>query len=122
ATSDLAAGSANDLAAASATDLAELHDATMVAMSITSEYELEMSFEGAADDDAQLAEGSQRMSGHAIELEVGGTWQPTMPPMNMTPTAPWRRPQLTTETAYVVPTLVIDDADPDSADREREQR
>jgi transcriptional regulator with XRE-family HTH domain len=55
---------------------------------------------------------------------TAGTWQPTMPPMSTAPSVPWRRPSLPTQTAsaYVVPTLVIDDADPDSADREREDR
>lgn len=53
-----------------------------------------------------------------------GTWQPTMPPIAATPSVPWRRPSLPTTTAstYVVPSLVIDDADPESADREREAR
>jgi hypothetical protein len=60
----------------------------------------------------------------AVETEAAaGTWQPTMPPLS-TPSAPWRRPNLpaSTASAYVVPTLVIDDADPDSADRERDDR
>jgi hypothetical protein len=57
-------------------------------------------------------------------ITSAGTWQPTMPPMASTPSVPWRRPSLPTTTAstYVVPTLVIDDADPDSADRERDDR
>ena len=55
--------------------------------------------------------------------DSAGTWQPTMPAI-ATPTVPWRRPNLpaSTASAYVVPTLVIDDADPDSADRERDDR
>jgi hypothetical protein len=55
--------------------------------------------------------------------ELGtGTWQPTMPPIASVPSLPWRRPNLPATRAAVVPTLLIDDADPDSADREREDR
>lgn len=130
------------------TELAELHEAASFAMSLTSEYELELSIDEADSSDGfaelQLAEGSQRISssaiaslgsaevrsgaegwrGDTIEFEdrTSGTWQPTMPALSSTPSAPWRRPQLPTQNAYVVPSLVIDDADPDSADREREVR
>ena len=49
-----------------------------------------------------------------------------MPPIGTTSSVPWRRPSLPAQTstagAYVVPSLVIDDADPDSADRERDDR
>ncbi len=56
--------------------------------------------------------------------ETSGSWQPTMPPISTSPSMPWRRPSLpvSTASAYVVPSLVIDDADPDSADRERDDR
>ena len=50
-----------------------------------------------------------------------GTWRPTMPPLSTTPSVPWRRPALPTR-ADVAPSLVIDDADPDSAEREQEER
>jgi hypothetical protein len=106
-------------------DLAELHEAASFAMSLTSEYELEVSIDDSTAEDLQLAEGSSvQISSSAIEVEdrTVGTWQPTMPAMASTPNAPWRRPQLPTQNAYVVPSLVIDDADPDSADREREVR
>ena len=50
------------------------------------------------------------------------TWSPKMPTV-VTPSVPWRRPTSTLmSTAPVVPTLVIDDADPDSAERELEDR
>jgi cytoskeletal protein RodZ len=96
-----------------------------------------------AVEQPRLAEGSQRISSSQIEVvdasaidstateivasepemsAVSGTWQPTMPPIASTPSVPWRRPSITASRAYVVPTLVIDDADPDSADREREDR
>jgi len=52
--------------------------------------------------------------------DIAGSWQPTMPPLSTAPSVPWRRPQVP-QTAYVQPHLVIDDADPDSADRERER-
>ncbi|MDX2094302.1 MAG: hypothetical protein SFX73_41110 [Kofleriaceae bacterium] len=50
-------------------------------------------------------------------------WTPRMPTV-ITPTVPWRRPyaSLSAAKAPVVPSLVIDDSDPDSADREREER
>ncbi|HEY5921061.1 MAG TPA: helix-turn-helix domain-containing protein [Kofleriaceae bacterium] len=56
--------------------------------------------------------------------DTAGTWQPTMPPIAATASVPWRRPSMPTSTAsaYVVPSLVIDDSDPDSADRERDDR
>lgn len=50
------------------------------------------------------------------------TWAPKMPTV-VTPSVPWRRPYAsTTSTAAVVPTMVIDDSDPDSAERELEER
>jgi hypothetical protein len=47
-----------------------------------------------------------------------------MPPISTTPSVPWRRPAMTTTSSptYSIPTLVIDDADPESADRERDDR
>jgi len=45
-----------------------------------------------------------------------------MPPISTAPSVPWRRPNLPRQESYVVPSLVIDDADPDSADRERDDR
>jgi cytoskeletal protein RodZ len=47
-------------------------------------------------------------------------WQPTMPPV--APSVPWRRPTFAGPAAFVAPSLVIDDADPESADLEREAR
>jgi hypothetical protein len=52
----------------------------------------------------------------------GPMWRPTMPPVPASPPVPWRRPAFTTAPSYVVPSLVIDDADPESADLEREAR
>jgi len=81
---------------------------------------------------APLAEGSHptiTIPTEALDAtETSGettqaTWQPTMPAIATTPSMPWRRPNLPTQTAAsVVPSLLIDDADPDSADREREDR
>lgn len=50
------------------------------------------------------------------------TWSPKMPVV--TPSVPWRRPTstLTTAPKVIVPSIVIDDADPDSAEREIEDR
>jgi len=58
-----------------------------------------------------------------LELEAAAQWQPTMPPVSTTPSVPWRRASFATTTAAnVAPSLVIDDADPDRADRERDER
>lgn len=51
-------------------------------------------------------------------------WTPRMPTV-VAPTVPWRRPAYPvrhTAPARVVPSLVIDDADPELAEREREDR
>jgi cytoskeletal protein RodZ len=57
----------------------------------------------------------------AIEVVDLTPWQPTMPPI--APSVPWRRPTFTaSQTKLVAPTLTIDDADPESADLEREAR
>jgi hypothetical protein len=56
-----------------------------------------------------------------IDATDAAAWQPTMPPV--APSVPWRRPTFSTAVpAYVAPSLVIDDANPDSADEEREAR
>jgi hypothetical protein len=51
-----------------------------------------------------------------------GTWKPTMPPLSVTTSVPWRRPTMPASTLAVTPSLVIDDADPDRAEREQEER
>lgn len=115
------------------------------------EQSVDIAIDDAAVEAPTLAEGSQRISASSIEVvdyvgeqilasdtidsietlretdlepvtDVAGTWQPTMPPLSTVASVPWRRPQLPAQSSYVVPHLVIDDADPDSADREREQR
>lgn len=54
--------------------------------------------------------------------ETHGTWKPTMPPLPATPSVPWRRPSLPAATLPVTPSLIIDDADPDRAEREQDER
>jgi hypothetical protein len=56
---------------------------------------------------------------HGSEPVVADPWQPTMPPIAAS--APWKRPAFKTST-YTVPSLVIDDSDPDMAERERDDR
>jgi cytoskeletal protein RodZ len=57
----------------------------------------------------------------AIEvIDQTGTWKPTMPPIATTP-VPWRRPSYV-PTAPSAPVLVIDDADPDVAERVQDAR
>jgi Helix-turn-helix domain len=63
------------------------------------------------DHDDELAHGSEPV--------VADPWQPTMPPIAAS--APWKRPAFKTST-YSVPSLVIDDSDPDMAERERDDR
>ena len=58
----------------------------------------------------------------AAEPVATETWAPKMPPIAATPSVPWRRPAYVASTAAVVPSLVIDDADPDSAERVLEER
>jgi hypothetical protein len=54
------------------------------------------------------------------------TWAPKMPAIAVAPSVPWRRPAYAAAPAAsavsVVPSLVIDDADPDSAERILEER
>lgn len=58
--------------------------------------------------------------------EPSTTWAPKMPPIAATPSVPWRKPAYAGATAasaaVAVPSLVIDDADPDSAERILEER
>lgn len=58
-----------------------------------------------------------------VELsEPTETWAPKMPTVVAT-SVPWRRPYASTAASLpVVPTIVIDDADPESAEREIEER
>jgi hypothetical protein len=51
-------------------------------------------------------------------------WQPTMPPLATTPTTnrPWRMARPAKVATALVPSLTIDDSDPDSAERELEER
>jgi hypothetical protein len=62
----------------------------------------------------------------AADEAVGGEpWSPTMPPIAAVPTVPWRRPAYAAVTPAPAPapvTLVIDDADPESAERVQEAR
>jgi hypothetical protein len=72
-----------------------------------------------------FAEGSDRFDATESEPDFGGdttTWTPTMPPLPSTPSVPWRRPSLATTTASATPSLVIDDADPERAERQQADR
>ena len=68
-----------------------------------------------ADGSTPVADGSTPV--------VADPWQPTMPPVAAS--VPWKRPTSTFKTVvapFALPSLVIDDADPDNAEREREDR
>jgi hypothetical protein len=68
-------------------------------------------------DELALAHGSEPVSFD----EPTQIWQPTMPPPPTTATVPWKRPT-SMVTTFSAPILVIDDADPELADQEREER
>ncbi|HEY0254059.1 MAG TPA: helix-turn-helix transcriptional regulator [Kofleriaceae bacterium] len=82
--------------------------------------------------DQDLAEGSERVVSGPVKaepiavepvepIEMIDIWKPTMPPV--APSVPWKRPTQSFKTStFTVPSLVIDDADPDIADRERDER
>ncbi len=61
-------------------------------------------------------------AGEAAAVEVTERWAPKMPTVVST-TVSWRRPfSRSTPAASLIPSLVIDDADPESAERELEER
>jgi hypothetical protein len=73
-----------------------------------------------APSDGIIIEHAEVELAGGSEPVVADPWQPTMPPPTTT-SAPWKRPTYKTS-AYTVPSLVIDDSDPDMADRERDDR
>ena len=82
--------------------------------------------EAAVEAPIEVIDASQAPT-HAIEVieapVVTDPWQPTMPAV--VASVPWKRPTATFKPAlspYALPSLVIDDADPDNAEREREDR
>lgn len=112
---------------------------------VTATFVAAVELDSAAPESIDLAEGSTAVSldsaavldataeivaDSAAELsEPAGTWSPKMPtmPIVVTPSVPWRRPfasatSISISSSAVVPSLVIDDADPDSAERELEDR
>jgi len=74
-----------------------------------------------------VSQAPSQAPSQAIEMieapVVTDPWQPTMPAV--VASVPWKRPTSTFKPAlspYALPSLVIDDADPDNAEREREDR
>jgi hypothetical protein len=63
---------------------------------------------------------TSRTTAPTVEPIATETWAPTMPPA--APSVPWRRPAYAAVPTVIVPSLVIDDADPDSAERVLEER
>jgi len=63
-------------------------------------------------------------AGLIAEPIATATWSPTMPPAAAAPSVPWRKPAYTAAASATAaaPSLVIDDADPDSAERVIEER
>ncbi len=76
-------------------------------------------------DSSSSDEASDDPSGEPIAT---ATWAPKMPPIAATPSVPWRKPAYAGSAVaavaapVVVPSLVIDDADPESAERIIEER
>jgi hypothetical protein len=92
---------------------------------------------GAGDSDRmsreRLASGTPAGASPVVPASEPGasaTWAPRMPPIASTPSVPWRRSGLLASLAStpaasspsIVPSLVIDDADPESAERVLEER
>lgn len=66
--------------------------------------------------------GGEAAEQDAASATLAVPWVPRMPTVT-TPTVPWRRAYAVARPAApIVPSLVIDDADPDSAERELEER
>ena len=98
----------------SASEAMELEVAAVVeAASGPIEAPIDITIEEPSVDTTVAAEGSG---------PTHGTWKPTMPPLAVTSSMSWRRPTLPAATLPVTPSLVIDDADPDRAEREQEER
>lgn len=78
-----------------------------------------------AIDDDSLIDTSELELAEGSEPVVADPWKPTMPPVAAS--VPWKRPaypisRTPKANAFALPTLVIDDSDPDLADLEREGR
>jgi cytoskeletal protein RodZ len=60
----------------------------------------------------------------AAPAEAATPWAPQMPPLASAPSVPWRRPasRMAVPPPPTAPSLVIDDADPESAERILEER
>jgi hypothetical protein len=88
----------------------------------------------AADETAAPLDPGETLLADGSEPVVTDPWKPTMPPMATMPSmasvaasVPWKRPaypitRTTKSHAFALPTLVIDDSDPDLADLERDGR
>jgi hypothetical protein len=68
-----------------------------------------------------LAVGTPAAPSPVVKPAADATWAPRMPPPN-TSSVPWRRPAYASAPSAVLPRLVIDDADPDSAELALEER
>jgi helix-turn-helix protein len=76
----------------------------------------------AAPPSEPITSGAMPAVTAADEPIATATWAPKMPPIATTSSVPWRRPAYVASATPVVPSLVIDDADPDSAERVLEAR
>lgn len=81
---------------------------------------------GSGPDSSSSDTASEDPSGEPIATATWAPWAPKMPPIAASPSVPWRKPayagSAVAASSVVVPSLVIDDADPESAERIIEER
>jgi hypothetical protein len=75
----------------------------------------------AASDTGSVAASDTGSDAASDAIPTERAWQPTMPTIAPAPSVPWRRPAFTAMLP-AAPTLVIDDAAPEIAEREQERR
>ncbi|MEJ7597506.1 MAG: helix-turn-helix domain-containing protein [Kofleriaceae bacterium] len=70
----------------------------------------------------QLAVDAEMVETFGDEVIATATWQPKMPPLATTTSVPWRRPGVVSSAPVASLVAVIDDADPEGAERLLEER
>lgn len=101
---------------------------TLATIETSASVEATVTAPATAIDWSQPLTPASELTSSAIEVvdasdatASSGTWSPKMPTVVPSSTPPWRRPSMAVA-APVVPSLVIDDSDPESAERELEDR
>ena len=118
-------------APAEVTDVAVAEPAAIVVCSEVSSIEMSVACAVDARDAVDAVDAIEIAVSEAPLVEtvidaapaVEDLWAPRMPPLATTTAVPWRRPSNASHAAALAtPTLVIDDADPESAEQELEAR